>query len=271
MPSVYAHHSFGRKVTAKLPEEIKTIIENHKEEFEAGLQGPDFLFFYHPFLKLRTNQIGYWQHKQPLTKYLHHLLPILRKEGSDSGVYAYILGFLCHYMLDSECHTFIIPLSQRPGYNHLAIETEFDRHLIRKDGHRPLTYPVWKKIPYSKHIVDTIVKAYKPLRISREEVREALYSMRFYKWLLTGGGHSIKRFLVRLFMHLSLHYRQLEGHMMGLFPKSYARKTNQSLQFLYDNAITLTSDILQDFHLSVWQGKPLHERFSCNFRSNEPC
>lgn len=269
MPCIYTHDSFGKKVLAKLPEELKTIINNHRKEFNAGLQGPDFLFFYHPMLKLRTNQMGYWQHGQPINKYLRHLLPIIRKEGMDSGVYAYVLGFLCHYMLDSECHTFVIPLAERPGYTHLAIENEFDRHLIRKDGHRPLTYPVWKKIGCSRDIIDAIYMAYRPLRLSKREIREALYSMRFYKWLLT-SGHSLKRFIVRLCMYISMHYEELEGHMMDVHPKSYARKTNQSLQFIYDNAISLTSDILQDFHESVRHGKPLHERFSCTFKSNEP-
>ncbi|MCH5265299.1 MAG: zinc dependent phospholipase C family protein [Lachnospiraceae bacterium] len=268
MPCIYAHDSFGKKVLAKLPEEIKTIIENHQKEFEAGLQGPDFLFFYHPMIKSRTNQMGYWQHGQPIDKYLRHLLPVLRKEGQDSGAYAYVLGFICHYMLDSECHTFVIPLSKRPGYHHLSIEHEFDRHLLRRDGHRPVTYPMWKKVVCNRDIVQAIFKAYKPLRLSKREIKEALLGMRFYKWLLT-GGYSIKRLLVRFLMHLTLHYEQLEGHMMTLHPKSYARKTNQSLQFIYDNAISLTSDILQDFHRSVWEGKPLHKRFSCTFKSNE--
>lgn len=268
MPCIYTHDSFGKKVAAKLPEELRSIIKNHPSEFEAGLQGPDFLFFFHPILKLRTNQMGYWQHGQPIDKYLRHLLPIIRKEGLDSGVYAYVLGFLCHYVLDSECHTFVIPLSKRPGYNHLAIENEFDRHLIRKDGYRPITYPVWKKIVCSKDIVDAIYKAYQPLRLSKKHIKEALHSMRFYKWLLT-SGHSVKRLIIRLLMRISLHYEELEGHMMDIHPKKYARKTNQSLQYIYDNAITLTSDLLQDFHLSVTEDKPLHKRFSCNFKSNE--
>ena len=81
MPCIYAHDSFGRKVASRLPEELKTIIENHPKEFNAGLQGPDFLFFYHPLFKTRTNQMGYWQHGQPIDKYLRRLLPILRHEG----------------------------------------------------------------------------------------------------------------------------------------------------------------------------------------------
>ena len=60
MPCIYAHDSFGHKVARQLPKELQTIIKKYQKEFQAGLQGPDFLFFYHPMLRLRTNQMGYW-------------------------------------------------------------------------------------------------------------------------------------------------------------------------------------------------------------------
>ena len=218
MPCIYAHDSFGKRVAEQLPEELQHIITNHQKEFRAGLQGPDFLFFYHPMLKLRTNQMGYWQHGQPILGFLKRLLPIIRKEGTDSGVYAYVLGYICHYMLDSECHSFVIPMSKNPGYNHLAMENEFDRHLIRKDGFRPITYPVWKKVTAAKEVVEAINKVYHPLKLSEKAIRESLYGMRFYKWLLT-SGKSLKRAAVRLGMKLSMHYEELEGHME---PKQHA-------------------------------------------------
>ena len=50
MPSIYAHHTFGRKVFHDLPEDLKKIIRKYPDAFKAGLHGPDFLFFYRPFL-----------------------------------------------------------------------------------------------------------------------------------------------------------------------------------------------------------------------------
>ena len=268
MPCIYAHDSFGRKVKEQLPKELQTIINHHKKEFSAGLQGPDFLFFYHPLRKLRTNQIGYWQHRQPAAPFLEKMLPKVRKEGTDSGLYAYLLGYICHFMLDSECHSYIIPMTSRPGLFHLTIENEFDRHLLKKDGHTPVTYPIWKKIRYSEDIINAIHKAYESLQVSRKQIRKSLRGMRFYKRILS-GGRSIKRGIIRLGMFLSMHYRELEGHMMNLRPKKYARQTNQSLQLIFDNAVSATKDLLQDFHLTVTTGKPLNKRFSSTFRSNE--
>lgn len=270
MPCIYAHVSFGSKVSETLSEELKHIIKNHEKEFQIGLQGPDFLFFYHPLLKLRTNQMGYWQHGQTMAAFLSALLPSLRKSSTtDTGTYAYLLGYICHFVLDSECHGFVIPASEKPGLNHLAIENEFDRHLLKKDGYKPITYPIWRNIPTSKAVINAIYHAYRPLHLSKKHIRKSLRSMRFYKWLLTCGC-SVKRAMVRGAMKLSLHYQELEGHMMNLHPKKYAAKTNQSLQYLYDNAIPLAKELLEDFHLSVTTLKELHPRFYTTFKNNIP-
>lgn len=270
MPCIYAHDTFGKKVVKTLPEELKNIIKNHKEEFQIGLQGPDFLFFYHPLFKLRTNQMGYWQHGETMSSFLSALLPSLRKsKTTNTGTYAYLLGYICHFVLDSECHSFVIPTSKQPGRNHLAIENEFDRHLLKKDGHTPITYPIWQKIPTSKSVVNAIYHAYRPLHLTKKCINKSLRSMRFYKRLLTCGC-SVKRAIIRGAMKLSFHYQQLEGHMMTLRPKKYAAKTNQSLQYLYDNAIPLAKELLADFHLSVTTGKELHPRFHTTFKNNQP-
>lgn len=268
MPYIYTHDTFGKKVADSLPEELQEIIKKHPKQFQIGLQGPDFLFFYHPLLKLRTNRLGYWQHEQPMSHFLGTLLPSLRKaKNHNSGIYAYLLGYICHFVLDSECHNYIISLSKKKGYNHLVIESEFDRHLLRKDGYIPTTYPIWKKIPTTDAVVDVIHKAYRPLRLAKKKIRRALICMRFYKRLLTCGC-SLKRALLRGIMKLTFQYHKLEGHMMSLRPKSYATRTNRKLQKIYDNAISLAKDLIVDFHKSVLDGKDLHPRFSTNFRSN---
>ena len=46
MPSFYAHNRFGKEVCKELPKEIRQIIQEYPSAYKAGLQGPDFLFFY---------------------------------------------------------------------------------------------------------------------------------------------------------------------------------------------------------------------------------
>ena len=57
MPCIYAHNSFGKEVQKMLPKPLKNTIRRHPAAFRIGLQGPDFLFFYHPLLKCKTNQL----------------------------------------------------------------------------------------------------------------------------------------------------------------------------------------------------------------------
>lgn len=268
MPCIYAHDTFGKKVAKLLPKNLQKIIKKYPEEFRIGLQGPDFLFFYHPLFKLRTNQIGYWQHGQTMAAFLQSLLPSLRKRGTEHGTYAYLLGYICHFSLDSECHSYVIPQSEKPGYNHLVMENEFDRYLLRKDGYLPITFPIWKVITNSERVNEAIYHAYRSLHVSKKKIGRALKGMRFYKRLLT-SGHSLKRLLIRLIMKITGHYAELEGHMMTVKPKKYAGETNRRLQKYYNKALPLAVELIQDFHLSVTTGKSLHKRFSTTFKSNQ--
>ena len=94
MPCIYAHNSFGKEVLKMLPKPLKNTIRRHPAAFRIGLQGPDFLFFYHPLLKCKTNQLGYHQHSHAFDAFLAYELPIIRKLGTDSADYAYMLGYI---------------------------------------------------------------------------------------------------------------------------------------------------------------------------------
>lgn len=203
-----------------------------------------------------------------MAAFLQSLLPSLRKRGTEHGTYAYLLGYICHFSLDSECHSYVIPQSEKPGYNHLVMENEFDRYLLRKDGYLPITFPIWKVITNSERVNEAIYHAYRSLHVSKKKIGRALKGMRFYKRLLT-SGHSLKRLLIRLIMKITGHYAELEGHMMTVKPKKYAGETNRRLQKYYNKALPLAVELIQDFHLSVTTGKSLHKRFSTTFKSNQ--
>ena len=107
MPSFYAHNRFGKEVCKELPKEIRQIIQEYPSAYKAGLQGPDSLFFYRPFLPCHINTLGHAQHKQPFLPFLETVRSSIRKKGRHCPEYAYLLGFICHFMLDSEAHTYV--------------------------------------------------------------------------------------------------------------------------------------------------------------------
>lgn len=267
MPSFYTHHTFGKEVYHNLPDELKTIIRKYPYAFQAGLQGPDFLFFYRPFMKSRPNQLGYRQHKQPFVDFLNRIRPIIHAKGKNCGEYAYLLGFICHFILDSECHTYIYQKAKTPGFNHLVMEMEFDRHLLIKDGKNPLLYPSWKHIHWDKDTLDAIHGIYHYYEIPREKIKKSLRSMSFIKWFLT-TGRTFRRIFLRSSMFITGKYKKLEGHMMSLVPRKNATQTNRILEQIYQESIPLCVSLLESFDHVILTNKPFCKRFYTTFQNN---
>ena len=161
MPSFYAHNRFGKEVCKELPKEIHQIIQEYPSAYKAGLQGPDFLFFYRPFLPCHVNTLGHAQHKQSFLPFLETVRSSIRKKGRHCPEYAYLLGFICHFMLDSEAHTYVNEKAKEKGFNHLVMEIEFDRYLMKKDGIQPFLYPLWRHIRWDNQTLQAVYGVYR--------------------------------------------------------------------------------------------------------------
>lgn len=139
MPATYAHYVFGKKVYARLPGEERALIRQGKDAFLLGLHGPDLLFYYYPVGKNRINQMGTRMHRELAAPFFERGLLLYQKDR-DPVLRAYLYGFLCHFILDSECHPYINCYMEEQKLGHLEIETELDRYLMELDGLDPLTY-----------------------------------------------------------------------------------------------------------------------------------
>ena len=108
MPAVYAHRRFGEKVLAACRnDEARTAIETYQDLFNIGLQGPDILFYYDPPapkpLQGRRRRFARRPGRALFEAGAAHVNG--RPEGQ--ALLSYLLGFLCHFALDSECHSYI--------------------------------------------------------------------------------------------------------------------------------------------------------------------
>ena len=139
MPATYAHYVFGKKVYKKLSKGEKEIICEAKDAFLLGLHGPDLLFYYYPLVRNRINRQGYQMHKEIAADFFEKGKMLYEQEKS-LVLRAYLYGFLCHYILDSECHPYISFYMEENDCGHLELETEFDRYLMELDGYDPLEY-----------------------------------------------------------------------------------------------------------------------------------
>ncbi|MBS6396544.1 MAG: zinc dependent phospholipase C family protein [Clostridiales bacterium] len=139
MPAAYAHYVFGKKVFAELPRKEKQIIRRGRDAFLLGLHGPDLLFYFYPLKKNRVNQLGSRMHEEIAADFFNKGKENYQKK-KDPVLRAYLYGFLCHYILDSECHPYVAYYMEERGLGHLAVETELDRYLMEVDGLDPLDY-----------------------------------------------------------------------------------------------------------------------------------
>lgn len=145
MPAIITHDFFGRDVYDRL---FSTIggSRDEAEAFLLGNQGPDPLFYTVLSPQLRAHhRLGNTMHnKKPteLLKAFKDALSILNGAELPVGR-AYVLGFLCHYTLDSTMHPFVFFHEYRlcdagePGLSradgsevHGVIESELDELVL---------------------------------------------------------------------------------------------------------------------------------------------
>ena len=139
MPTTYAHDRFGREVYEQLPVNLKKIIRENKKLYLIGLHGPDIFFYYHPFSKNRVSDYGTFLHEQTASVLFEDEVKKYQQSPSEA-MEAYLLGFACHYLLDSTCHPYIGKFVDHTGISHTKIETSLDQYFMLEDGLDPLVY-----------------------------------------------------------------------------------------------------------------------------------
>lgn len=243
MPAAYSHDVFGRIVLKKAPKELKNLLSEHQQAYRIGLQGPDILFYYRFWQKNGISRLGHLLHEQPAADFFESR----RKYLADDEKAAYILGFLCHFMLDSACHPYIARAMEIYGVGHDELETELDRALLLRTGKDPLAYHTMAFLVPDRARAERIAEVI-GASLKGGEVTEALWSMR----LLTGitvCGTKGKYALLSGAMD-AVGVRDFKGHLLG--PEGNARcgEAVSELEKLLLCAAAEAADVMR----SYWEG-----------------
>lgn len=129
MPASYAHYRFGKLLLPTLPSHVRQTVQRFRRMYDMGLQGPDFFFFYNPFVTTSTGKLGSVFHHQTGQEFF----PMACKAATSDAAKAYLYGLLGHYCLDSSCHPFINRLVDIGEARHIPLEAEFERFLLTLD------------------------------------------------------------------------------------------------------------------------------------------
>ena len=173
MPAIITHDLFGEAVYEGDAYFIG-IDPEQRFAFLLGNQGPDPLFY------ARANPsisefalLGSIMHSRDTDKILmafHDALDTLTPDEKPVGR-AYLLGFLCHYLLDSTVHTLVYAnqyalcdagvegLTRKNGNEiHAVIESEFDEvMLFKRTGKTVATFKPYKEILQANDETLTII------------------------------------------------------------------------------------------------------------------
>lgn len=263
MPAIYAHDRFGAEVSKRLDGDLREIINKYYPQFSIGLQGPDIFFFYRPFCRNRINKYGTLLHHVSALPFFKHALSVVRRNGRDSREYAYLMGFICHFILDSECHPYVEQMIRKTGVQHLEIEEEFEKFLLRADRRDPFAYPLAELVPTDALTAEAIYPFYGK-SITRKTARKSLQYMKLVKRLFTAPG-TFKYSVIRSLMKLSGKDAYCRGLLHQRQDHPACRESNKGLMERFRDAEPLAADMIVSFDESLKDGTLLNRRFDRTF------
>ncbi|MDO4521540.1 MAG: zinc dependent phospholipase C family protein [Eubacteriales bacterium] len=261
MPTTYAHDLFGKMVYHRVNEELQRLILQHKTAYQIGLHGPDILFYVRPFHKNRINELGQRMHEEQASVFFRHAKKIYA-QTKDPNVLAYLMGFVCHFMLDSTCHPYISEFMKITCAGHDEIETELDRELMVRTEKNPFHYLPASVIQTESRSVQAIASVLEG--ISEKEVRQALRGIQFYTGI-TVCNRPWKRCWLLNLAKLAGIYPLVQGRVMRRLPREYCKKSTEELCRMFYLTVPETVTVLEEFYRYRDDPEELCCRFNRNF------
>ena len=266
MPAVYAHRRFGEKVLAACQNDVaRTAIESYLDLYNIGLQGPDILFYYDPLRKNAYKAAGDAMHNAPAAPFFEAGAAHVNGRPEGQALLSYLLGFLCHFALDSECHSYIEYEIGRSGHRHVAIETALDGALMEKDG------VDWRAANPAGYIVVSEVTARTIARVvpaGREQVRQCLTNMKMVNRLLMPGG-PVRNALVEGALRLAGKWEVLGGLLITALDRPAYAASSDELGYLFDGAVPVALELIDGYCDHIFRGAPLGPRFGRTYGPSE--
>lgn len=200
MPTTYAHWRFGDKCIRMLPDDLQNIILNNRAIFDYGVHGPDIFFYYNCLKHNEVNRYGSAMHDIPYKDTLAQIKENFKKTENKDMALSYLLGFTCHFTLDSYCHGFIEKVDETMPYSHDKIESQFDRYLLIKDGFNPVTKSVTDMFHPDKKMAKVISGLFN--KFDEDIIYKTLKDQKLYLNLLKDNS-DIKRFFLTTAMDIA--------------------------------------------------------------------
>ena len=158
MPATITHAYFAEDIYDTLPSGIKKNVSPSRVKMFG--QSTDPLMFYNLFSLISGKNIRELDkefHRNKSKKYFISLVNYIKKNNleNDSDVVSFLVGFICHYVLDSNVHPYVFymtgkfnkkdPSTYKYNNIHAFMETFIDNYLVRKrENMNPYKFDIGK-------------------------------------------------------------------------------------------------------------------------------
>lgn len=260
MPTTYAHYLFGENVYQRLSPELQALIHKHRKLYDFGVHGPDILFYHNP-LKDKLYEYGNDLHEYSGKDFFTRQKDYWQHCSDPEALLAYLLGFACHFLLDSACHSYIEKKDRNSSASHARIEAEFDRYLLEKEGRIPAYQQDVTTHLFPSQAIATLIAPCFPF--SEKEICQTLKRMKKLLTLLQ-CPHDTKR---QLFMKLSdwFHLSSFTDLILLQEEDPVCRDSNLRLEKLYNRALAQAPSSLEALVAYYQEGQALPKEYEDNF------
>lgn len=259
MPSGYAHYRFGAQLLPTLPPSVRHTVDRHRSLYDMGLHGPDLFLYYNPAMKNRVASLSDHYHAMTGQVFFSRVCKRLRLEPTEPAL-AYLYGLLAHYSLDALCHPFVRRHTEEGPLGHLALETEFDRYLLDKDGKRPPhTQDCSRHIRLTKEECAVAASFYPQL--TGADISRCTRNMAQATRLLAKPDLLFRKAMAAV-LQITPRYAQL---LMSEAPNPLCAHLNGELEALYGEALALYPRLLEQITGNLRHGESLGRDFAPAF------
>lgn len=267
MPSTYAHYRLGQEVREHLSGKALRSVEKYPELFDAGLHGPDLLFYYNAAIPNRVARLGNELHALSGRSFFENAANVINKVPNKAPYLAYALGVICHFALDVSCHGYVGEYEDKMGVSHAEIEVELDRAMLEKDGFDPVRKRLTDHIVAS-NVNAAIISAFYE-GISPTEMGKAMRDFILYSNLLLAPS-PIKRGIVYAGLMIAGAYKSKAGMVVNYKPNPKCSESTKELTMRYEEAVGLAERLSDGFMGYLEDSIPLDDIFEYNFESQLP-
>lgn len=261
MPAGYTHFQFSEDIMKCISnQKIRDILIHHKALFQIGTHGPD-IFFYHHFYNFhdKINCLGKKMHQDIARPFFEKAMEIIDNQDKLS----YLLGFLCHFILDSQMHSCVKKIMEETDLKHFEIESEYDRLLLKRKDLDPTHSLLYSHVHINEHIVSTIHSFFP--QFTYLEIQESLISLKRVDQLLKAPSY-LKRGFIYCIFHLTFHFQHLQGLVINYHHNIKMEKYYELLDNTYQKALEDAIHEIDSYCLHLINKSPLPQIFDQNYK-----